>query len=260
MDTTPAKYPVTTLIKALSIIEVLAKNAHLNGGMRINEIDAELHLGKSTIHRLLETLMTFDYVEKNESTSRYRLGWNLYTIGQIVPQQNAISKLDYSCLDALCLKYGATLNFGVYNHHDVLLLYKIEPDVALRISRQVGQREPLHATALGRVLISEYSQDELQQLASSIDFRQITPCTKATPEAFLDSVALAREQGFATEREEYCLGAMCYAYPVRDHQNAIVGAISISGPLSCFGEDILEPLHADLLAASQQLSAQLGQR
>ena len=57
------KYPVQTVIKALEIIEILAQDS-TSRGIGISELSRKLGLGKSTIHRILDTLMYYRYIDK----------------------------------------------------------------------------------------------------------------------------------------------------------------------------------------------------
>ena len=78
------KYPVQTVMKALELLNHLAKNTG-NLGAGVSELSDALGIGKSTVHRLLDTLQYYGYIEKSEETNRYRLGWELYKVGLSVP-------------------------------------------------------------------------------------------------------------------------------------------------------------------------------
>ena len=73
------KYPVQTVMKALELLNHLAKNTG-NLGAGVSELSDALGIGKSTVHRLLDTLQYYGYIEKSEETNRYRLGWELYKV------------------------------------------------------------------------------------------------------------------------------------------------------------------------------------
>ena len=65
---------VQVLDRGLDLIERLAT---AENGMTISELVAETGLPKSTIHRILATFADRHYVEKNEETSVYSLGYKL---------------------------------------------------------------------------------------------------------------------------------------------------------------------------------------
>ena len=78
------KYPVQTVMKALELLNHLAKNTG-NLGAGVSELSDALGIGKSTVHRLLDTLQYYGYIEKSEETNRYRLGWEDVYKRQILP-------------------------------------------------------------------------------------------------------------------------------------------------------------------------------
>ena len=108
MSDNKPKYPVQTVSKAIEIINYLAKDTS-NRGAGITELSREIGMGKSTIHRILDTLLYYGYIDKNWETNRYRLGWELYSVGQRVPRQNQIFNLDPAYLTALSQKTGETV-------------------------------------------------------------------------------------------------------------------------------------------------------
>ena len=75
MSDNKPKYPVQTVSKAIEIINYLSKDTS-NRGAGITELSREIGMGKSTIHRILDTLLYYGYIDKNWETNRYRLGWD----------------------------------------------------------------------------------------------------------------------------------------------------------------------------------------
>ena len=105
------KYPVKTVTKAIEIINYLAQDTG-NRGIGVSELSRVLGMGKSTVHRLLDTLSFYGYVEQDGETNQYRLGWELYKIGQVVPQQNQLLNLNPGYILELSRKTRATVNLG----------------------------------------------------------------------------------------------------------------------------------------------------
>ena len=69
---------VQSIERALRILEELAEE---NEGLGVTELSKRLDLHKSTVHRILTTLLTFEYVEQDTITERYRLGIKLLYLG-----------------------------------------------------------------------------------------------------------------------------------------------------------------------------------
>lgn len=253
------KYPVQTLEKALEIIELLSKDSSGNG-LGISELSRELDIGKSTVHRVLSTLMAYGYVDKMPNNSNYRLSWRLYELGSVVPLQRDLGKIDTEILQDICNRYGETVNLGVRSDNYVVIIAKVEPQIVLRTNIQIGAREPLHATALGKVLISELSQEELKEVISVGDgeFKDYTPNTISGWDDLMLELQKVREQGYAIDDQEFCLGISCIAMPVRNYNNDIVAAISVTGPSVRINFNKIMDIKEGLAWASKKLSGYLG--
>lgn len=232
------KYPVQTVSKAIEIINYLSMDTS-NRGAGITELSREMGMGKSTIHRILDTLLYYGYIDKNWETNRYRLGWNLYSVGQRVPQQNQIFNVDPSHLTGLSQKTGETANLGILNRNETIIISKIEGNNGgLHVGLQAGEHEPIHATALGKVLISEMDDDAIRALF--IDqpvFHHYTENTTPDVDSLIEEVHRVRALGYAVDNQEFGLGLVCVAKPVRNYTGKIVAAISVSTPANRMTEE-----------------------
>ena len=118
------KYPVQTLEKALDIIEILARES--GNGVGISELSRRLDIGKSTIHRILDTLSAYGYVDQVSDKGNYRLSWRMYEIGNTLPRQRDLNDFDNEILQALCDKSQETVNLGVRDGIDVVIISKVD--------------------------------------------------------------------------------------------------------------------------------------
>ena len=101
------------------------------------------------------------------------------------------------------------------------------PDNMLRIMQRIGKKAPLHSTGIGKLLLLNYSNKQLNELIATKGLTALTPNTLVSREALVERLEQIRRQGYALDDEECELGARCVAAPVRDYTG-----ISISGPVS----------------------------
>lgn len=248
------KYPVQTLEKALEVIELL-KNGP-NEGMRIKELSDRLDMGKSTVHRILDTLTAYRYVEKTAEGSRYRLSWKLFELGNVVPRQRNFENIDMKILRDLCEKHKETVNLGIRVNQTLIIISKADPQqVTIKAGLYVGEQEPLHATALGKVLISGLN---IRELFKGRTLEQYTANTITSLEVLEEHLKTVREQGYAIDDEEYSMGLVCIAMPVRNHEGETVAALSISGPAFRFNFNKILNIREELKIACDRLSAHFG--
>ena len=260
MEAAP-KYPVKTVTKAIEIINYLAQDTG-NRGVGVSELGRVLHMGKSTVHRLLDTLSYYGYVEEDPETNQYRLGWELYKIGQAVPQQNQLLNLNSGYILELSRKTQATVNLGILKRGEIFIISKIEGayDKA-HLSVQGGEYEAVHATGMGKIMISEMNDEEIWELFRGRE--ELPPCTPNTITSvsqLLREVAKVRRDGYAVDAEEYCLGLYCIAMPVRDYTEKIVAAVSVSSPAGRMDEERKRIILEALGKCSRDISRSLGYR
>jgi len=251
------KYPVQTLEKALEIIELLSKENSADG-LGITELSRRLGIGKSNIHRILDTLMAFGYVEKTISLNKYRLTWKMFQLGNAIPRQRKLSQLNIKMLRSLCEKYQETINLGVREGSDVIIVSKVDPETALKVNFNVGEREPFYATALGKVLCSELDREQIENLYKNAEIKTYTAKTITDLTQLIYELDRTRKQGFAIDDEELSIGLCCIAMPVRNYNGDIVAAVSVSGPSFSLNFNKIMDVKDDLAQVCHDMSRYLG--
>ncbi|MDW7738850.1 MAG: IclR family transcriptional regulator [Bacillota bacterium] len=251
------KYPVHTLEKSLEIIEAM-KEAPA-GGIRIVDISKKLNIGKSTIHRILSTLAAYGYVEKCSEGRKYRLGWKLFEIGSLIPRQRNLNNIDMIILEELSDKCEATVNLGIRINDKVAIIAKVDPQkIPFKAGPYLGEQEPLHATALGKILISELDDDKIKSIFKSPELVKYTNNTIDSLRKLRDVLARVREQGYAVDQEELCEGISCIAMPIRNYEQNIVAALSVSGPSFRFNFNKIAEIKQDQQNACVEISRFFG--
>ena len=137
-----------------------------------------------------------------------------------------------------------------------MIVSRADPQqVTIKAALCVGEQEPLHTTALGKVLISELN---LKELFGDTPLEQYTPKTITSLEELEQHLKVVREQGYAIDDEEYCPGLFCIAAPIRNYKSEIVAALSISGPAFRLNFNKVMSIKEALQSACQKLSLHFG--
>ena len=100
------------------------------------------------------------------------------------------------------------------------------PDDTLQ-TLDVGALLPLHASALGKVLLA-YDASAVAALGDD-RFEQYTRRTITSAQALDRALAEVRDNGWAAEVEEMTVGEAGVAAPIRGYGGLVVGAMGISG-------------------------------
>lgn len=225
--------------------------AALSGGrpLRVGDVADHVGLGQSTTSRLLATLESLEYVERDPVSGLYRLGPALITLAGVALNQNPIHRHARQPAQELAARFGLGANVAVRQGSSLFYLCNFEGRLAPKSFVLAGQHNPLHATGLGKCLLVGLSTEDRRTLLPTLN--AFTPYT-ITNHADLDRVVeQISHRGYAVEREELALGRACVAVPILDSSGAVGAALSISGPLSAID---LETREGELARAAIEVA------
>lgn len=226
--------------------------------LRASDVARITGLGMSTASRLLSTLEALDYVERDPVSGLYRLGTGVLALAGAAVNEHPVHRAGRQVTQRLAHETRLGANLAVLRGSGVFYLCNFEGVLAPKSYTMLGQANPLHATGLGKCLLTGLALEERRALLSDplpvYTGRTITDL--ALLEAELDEVI---RRGYATEVEELALGRACVAAPLRGAAGEVVGALSVSGPLSAID---VEHRQAELgrlvIEAADEISVTLG--
>lgn len=244
-----ARPPVKSADRTLELLEALAA-----GGPRgLVELARELDIPKSSLHGLLRTMAKRGWVETDATGTRFGLGVRALQVGAAYLDSDDALGLVNSTLDALAGRFGETVHLGRLDGPNVVYIAKRESAHPLRLFSAIGRRLPAHATALGKALLAQRPDAEVDRLLDW-PLAGLTPHTLTTPEALHADLARVRERGYAEDREENTEGIMCLAVAVPLRRPA-VDAVSVSIPLARLRDGTAADVVADLRRHATHLQA-----
>ncbi|MBC9711564.1 IclR family transcriptional regulator [Streptomyces sp. TRM66268-LWL] len=227
--------------------------------LRVTDVVKATGLGTSTTSRLLTTLESLEFVERDALSGLYRLGSATITLGGVAVNQHPVHREARQLAQELAARLGLGVNVAVRRGTSLFYLLNFEGRLAPRSTVLTGQRKPLHATGLGKCLLLGLGPAERRELLPEETLHGFTPRTLTSHtrlDAELDEV---HRRGYATEVEELAHGRSCVAAPVRSRSGEIVAAVSISGPLSTVALDSREEeLARAVVEAADSISVGLG--
>lgn len=225
----------------------------------VSALAQKLGVAKSTVHRLAVTLVAEGLLEQNPENERYRLGLGLFGLGTLVRRRMNLSFEARPFLFDLRERTGETLLLGVPSDTEIMYIYNLESNQALRMRSDIGVRRPGYCTAVGRAIFAFAPDATIDRMLSAPLVRR-TPNTVVDPARLREILAEVRERGFATEDEESEPGIRCIAAPVRNAGDAVVGAVGIAGPSQRLSLEALEALAPPLIESVGAISKRLGHR
>jgi IclR family acetate operon transcriptional repressor len=121
-----------------------------------------------------------------------------------------------------------------------------------------GESNAAHATATGKAILAWLPPRELDRIIADKGLTAFTANTIVDKDELKEQLRLTRRNGFAVDREEFQLGVVCLGAAIRDHAGAVVGSISVSSPLFRATSEYLDQIKLHLIAATDELSMELG--
>ena len=211
---------VQSIERAAAILRMLAGGT---GRLGLGEIARSLDLAKGTTHGILRTLQHVGFVEQDRVSGRYQLGAALLHLGTSYLDINELRSRSINWADPLAARSGEAVRIGTVLDGRVLVVHHVfRPDDTFQ-TLDIGTLLPLHATALGKVLLAYRSAPPPGELERFTRRTVVAPPELA---AVLDQV---RAAGWSAEVEELTLGQAAIAAPIRGYGGLVVGAIGISG-------------------------------
>ncbi|MDJ1136388.1 IclR family transcriptional regulator [Streptomyces iconiensis] len=246
---------IQSLERGAAVLRLLAGGERRLG---LSEIASALGLAKGTAHGLIRTLQNEGFVEQDPPTGKYQLGAELLRLGNSYLDVHELRSRALVWTDDLARSSGESVYLGVLHLQGVLVVHHVfRPDDSRQVL-EVGAMQPLHSTALGKVL-SAYDPVALSEAVDGerADFTERTITGLEEFESVLD---LTRARGWAADVEETWDGLASVAAPIFDRRRMPVGAVGITGAVErvCEGEELQPRLVAAVRDTARAVSRDLG--
>lgn len=243
--------PLGTVDKAIDILFHL----HREGASRgVTEIGRALGIPKSSAHRLLAALRQRGLVEQ-DGRGRYKPGIGLIALGVGVLEREPTVAAARPVLEREAESLGETFFLVGARAGQLVVLDKVEGTGFLRAAPRIGASVPVHATAVGKLQLA-FGPDEVEFSLDAV-LESFTDVTLGGDD-LRRSVEQAREQGFASNVDEWIPGLSVLAAPIfrSGHLIAHVALAASSHKVAELGlEDLSERVRktADAIAARFEL-------
>lgn len=256
MGDTPSQtsYSVPPVERALKLLHYIGEGERARN---LSTVARDLGINRTTLIRLIHTLLDHRMIEELPDGGGYRLGAGLVSLGAQAIQGRDIVQLCQPILRSLCLETGMSAHLGVLDGRDIIYLGREAPNSHLVSNVRTGSRLLAHASSIGRAILAEYSDAALREIFEGDLPAQTTDKTPQTIEAILEQAHHDKTTGFAWSEGNFEAGIGSCAAAVFDHTGQVVGGINVSGPEARFATNDAT-LSAAVKAAARDASAALG--
>jgi DNA-binding IclR family transcriptional regulator len=246
---------ITSVQRAINILDVFNNQRQELG---ITEIAHILDLQKSTVSGLIYTLESNGYLYRNPENRRYRLGYKLAERGGLIINQDNLRKIALPYQKELRDWCNESVNLAICVNNEVLYIGRLVGTNTLGMRVEVGKREFVHSTALGKAIMSWLPDEEVEEYIQQYGLERISPKTIIDPQRFIEELKESQERGFAIDDEENELGGRCVASAIFNNINQPFAAISISAPIQRMPDSKMTIYGERIYNVARKISHQLG--
>jgi DNA-binding IclR family transcriptional regulator len=239
-------------VRTIQILERLAER----DAPTLAELARDLEAPKSSLHVVVQTLIRRGWVQRDPA-GRLAIGVRAVRVGTAYIDGDPVVAFTAPVLDSLAGELDETVHLGRLDGTDIVYLAKRESTQQLRLFSAVGRRLPAYTTALGKALLAELPEDQLEaHLPERLE--RITAATITDVGTLRVQLAEIRARGWSSDEGENANGIACVAVAL-PLASPPEDALSCSVPASRFGpERRLETLGALMRARDAIVSTHRG--
>lgn len=254
MAGTKSSYIVQPVLKALKVLEHVAEQGH---DSTLTEIATALKLPKTTAFRYLQTLAAASFLQHDSRRDRYGIGHRFRALATADTSIQRLRSLAQPEMAELHRLFNETVNLGIVAEGCVTYIDIIEANRALRMQARIGDRDPVHSTALGKAMAAFWPEEKREALLDG-SLKEMTHRTITDRRVLRRQIDEVRRRGYALESGENEDGSMCIGVPILDGCGHALAALSLSAPERRMIPAVADAAISALLAASARLSGQFG--
>jgi DNA-binding IclR family transcriptional regulator/sugar lactone lactonase YvrE len=243
-----------SLEKALDVLEAVGASSE---GLSQAALTARLALPRTTVYRLLATLVARGLLRRDPLRKVYCLGFRCFEMARQAYATPDLVAAAASELRTLRDLTGETSYLATLDGQEVISLDRFDGAHSERSAAALGQRKPVHCTSQGKAILAALEPQARDALLRELNLKPMTPHTISDRRRLQAELKITAARGWSIDDEEIVLGVRCVGAPVVDGAGKVRGAISIAGPAWRLTRERIELLGPEVADAGRRIGAQL---
>jgi DNA-binding IclR family transcriptional regulator len=239
---------VNTISRGAEILKIISE-----GYTRLEDIYPKVCLSKSTTHRILTSLVFSGFAFQSPVNRNYYLGplfLRLSSKPTVAHQMLILSSVNG--LRRLRDASGETTLMMIPNGDQKLVLKEVRSKQKIALSLGNGSTVPLYVGSSGRILLSQYTDKDLDQIFGKMNMVPVSPNTITEKNLLKKEIYRIRKKGFATSSGEMLPDSAGISVPVKGYFCPV--ALCVIGPKFRFKPlSILDELNQTATRISERL-------
>jgi len=223
----------------------------------LTQIAEAVHMSKTTVYRLLTTLESKRFINRDKHSGLYRLGFRFIEMSALVLRDVDLPRWAQPYLKQLSSRYGETVDLSVMDGSHVMYLEVIESSQRVKLAAAVGQRLPAYFTASGKALLAFMQEDQTRKILSENRTERGNGFKLSVPE-MAEELREISARGYAISEQEYEEHINAVAAPIFDADHRAIASIAIVGPSFRLPKDRLPELGEAIREMTAVISQEVG--
>ena len=214
---------IEALARGLDVIRAFEPNRPT---MTLSEVAAASGLARPTARRMLLTLEELGYVRVTQGG--FALTPRVLELGMAYIGSTSIWEIARPHMERLVSFTGESSSLAQLDGSDIVYVARVAVPKIITLAVTIGTRFPALQTSLGKVLLAELQQDELERVLVEPSRSGITPLWQPDAEERDRVLNEVQTRGWSLTDEHLARGIRSIAAPVRDGTHQVVAALNVT--------------------------------
>jgi len=243
------------------VIDIMDTLASADGPVGVSEISRQLEIGKNNVFRILSALEEKGWVWQDIETKKYSLTGAMARVALKALSQLDIQQVSLPYLHELQQASGETSALSIREDMERTFIHCIPSNYQVRHVVTVGARRQLWYGSGGKAILAFMTDDEIEFVLNQFrdsGVSQLASGQAITVETLREELTQIKKQGFAVAAQERNPDACGVSAPIFNHNQEVVGSISVSGPISRFNREKALQYSGLIMEKAKKISLALG--
>jgi len=245
------------LDKSLDILELFLMTDH-PGEFSLTELAELSGLNIATVSRILSILVKRGYLQQPKKRGEYALGMKFLDFTGLIKRRIKLRDVAYPFLVKLSQEVDESVILSSWDGIQGIHIATVNTSHLLRIVPEEGTRFSLYSTGIGKAILADMTDDELEQYINSHNLKSHTPKTITDIHVLKKHLLKVKRDGVAFDNEEQYQGVKNVASVIRDNEGNASGAVGVLGPSVRLTRNRMEEIVPAVKRCALEISKALG--
>ena len=239
---------IQSVERALAMLDILAKSPR---PQTIPELAKTMEINRATAWRLINTLLEFELVEKDDESGRFTVGSGAFKLAAST-QTNLMSRKARPVLERISALFGASAFLEIAARGELIVLDQIRMDLPEEVDL-AGMQVPLNCGSVGKLYLASLPDAQLENYLAT-PLAALTNYTITDPNELRTEVLQARISGVAYNYKEHTEQWCGISASIRARDGRFIAYLNITLPTQTTSREQLISLTPELIAAAQEIT------